>query len=170
MPGARSPTVAATDGSCVGPPDRRTGLRAGGWAAVMVHGVPDGGDAGTALRTVLAGGMPDTTSNRMELTAAIEALRAAPVGPLTVVSDSRYLVDGMTQRLAPLKARGFKTPAGRRVPNRDLWKALDALCAGRTIEWRWAKGHAGVPDSDLADQLARTAAERQRLELRGRDD
>ena len=145
-----------TDGSCVGRPHRRTGLRAGGWAAVIVRG---GGDA--ELRNVVAGGLPDTTSNRMELTAAIEALRAVPDGPVTLVSDSRYLIDGVTARLAPLKARGWKTPDGRRAPNRDLWQALDGLVALRTIEWRWAKGHAGLPDNDLADHLARTEAARQ---------
>ena len=146
-----------TDGSCVGPPDRRTGLRAGGWAAVIVR-------PGDAAPTFIAGGTPRTTNNRMELTAAIEALRAVPAGPgtrVTIVSDSRYLVEGMTLRLAPLKARGWKAPTGRRAPDRDLWQVLDALSAGRAIEWRWEKGHAGGLHNDRADELARKAAERQ---------
>ncbi len=147
-----------TDGSCVGPPDRRTGRHAGGWAAVVT--LPT--DVGNASsRTVVAGGMPCTTNNRMELTAAIEALRAVPEGPITLVSDSRYLIEGMTARLAPLKARGWKTPDGRRAPNRDLWQVLDLLCTARPIEWRWVKGHPGDPENDLADRLARNEAERQ---------
>ncbi len=147
-----------TDGSCVGEPDRRTGHRAGGWAAVIVEGGALG-DAGRQM--VLAGGVRQTTNNRMELTAAIEALRAVTAGSVTVVSDSRYLVDGAA-RLASLKSRGWKTPAGRRVPNRDLWQALDALSVECAIEWRWAKGHSGLPESDLADRLARQEAERER--------
>ena len=147
-----------TDGSCVGPPDPRTGRHAGGWSAVVILPT-DVGDASS--RTVVAGGVPCTTNNRMELTAAIESLRAVPEGPITLVSDSRYLIEGMTARLAPLKARGWKTPDGRRAPNRDLWQALDLLCTARPIEWRWAKGHAGDPENDLADRLARNEAERQ---------
>ncbi len=116
-----------TDGSCLNNPGP------GGWAAILVR--PSGPER-------LSGGEPDTTNNRMELTAAVKGLEAAPPSAqVTVHSDSTYLINTMT--------RGWK----RRV-NQDLWGQLDALVEGRRVRWHWVKGHAGDPWNEEADRLA----------------
>ncbi len=121
------------DGSCIGNPGR------GGWGVVIVE--PDG------VRRELCGSDPNTTNNRMEITAAIEALRALePGADVTLRSDSQYVVNTMTQ--------GWK----RRM-NQDLWTLLDTEVAKRRVKFEWVMGHAGDPLNDRADELARTAAE-----------
>ena len=116
-----------TDGSCSGNPGP------GGWAAVIEH---DG------EKTRLSGGERSTTNNRMELTAAIKGLEAAPPGATAVVhSDSEYLVKTMT--------KGWK-----RNVNRDLWEQLDLTVAKRNVDFRWVRGHSGHPQNEEADRLA----------------
>ena len=106
-------------------------------------------------RKTLHGGDPETTNNRMELTAAIEALNALK-GKRRVVlhTDSKYVMDGINGWLANWKQRGWKTAAKKPVKNRDLWQALDAAAGRHDIEWRWVRGHNGNPGNEAADALA----------------
>lgn len=108
----------------------------------------------------LYGGEPDTTNNRMELQAAIEALaslnRACKV---VLTTDSQYLRQGIMQWLAGWKRNGWKTAAKKPVKNIDLWQALDEQVARHEIEWRWVKGHSGHPGNERADQLANRGVE-----------
>ncbi len=129
-----------TDGACSGNPGP------GGWGVLLRCG---------AAEKELCGGEERTTNNRMELMAAIKALEALK-GPAQVRlhTDSTYLRDGITRWIHGWKANGWKTAAGKPVKNVDLWRRLDAA-AGRDIEWRWVKGHAGHPDNERADRLAR---------------
>lgn len=129
-----------TDGACRGNPGP------GGWGAVLRYG--------TTEKTLL-GGEPDTTNNRMELMAAIMALEAL-TQPCQVVltTDSRYVMDGITQWMANWKRRGWKTAAKQPVKNADLWRRLDAACGKHTIDWQWVKGHSGHPGNEKADALA----------------
>jgi ribonuclease HI len=130
-----------TDGGCEGNP----GL--GGWAAVL--------RLGSHIKE-LSGAEPATTNNRMELQAAIAALRAlAEPCEIEFFTDSVYLRDGITEWIAPWKANGWRTAARKPVKNDDLWRALDEARAGHTIRWHWLKGHAGHPDNERCDQLAR---------------
>lgn len=132
----------ATDGSCW-PTDGGPG----GWAAVVV--TPDG------TTRELTGGAASTTANRMELTAAIEALEALPAGArVCVESDSQYVVRGMTERVGRWAERGWRTSAGGRVKNRPLWERLIAVASRLKVEWRWIKGHSGHALNERADQLA----------------
>ena len=102
------------------------------------------------------GGEDATTNNRMELMAAIQALAALKrPSRVRLHTDSTYLKDGITRWIAGWKSNGWKTSAKKPVKNVDLWKRLDALAAGHQIEWRWVKGHAGHPDNERADGLAR---------------
>ncbi len=129
-----------TDGACRGNPGP------GGWGAVMRYG---------STEKTLFGGEPDTTNNRMELMAAIMALEAL-TQPCQVVltTDSRYVMDGITQWMANWKKRGWKTASKQPVKNADLWRRLDAACSKHTIEWQWVKGHSGHPENEKADALA----------------
>lgn len=102
-----------------------------------------------------------TTNNRMEMTAAREALRflaARPDVPILVCSDSEILVKGMNEWLPAWIARGWRTADKKPVANSDLWQELAALAEGRDITWVWVKGHAGNPDNERADALANAAA------------
>ena len=130
-----------TDGACSGNPGP------GGWGALLRYG-------GTERE--LCGGEAATTNNRMELLAAIRAIEALK-RPSTVRlhTDSTYLRDGITRWIAGWKASGWKTAAKKPVKNVDLWQRLDAAAALHDIEWRWVKGHAGHPDNERADALAR---------------
>lgn len=138
---------AFTDGACSGNPGP------GGWGALLVAR-----DGDRVLREKeLSGGAAETTNNRMELTAAIEALAALrEPSRITVVTDSVYVRDGMTSWLAGWKARGWKTAAKKPVKNEDLWRLLDEQAARHQIRWEWVKGHAGHPENERADELART--------------
>ncbi len=129
-----------TDGACEGNPG------SGGWAAVL--------RCGDTSRE-LSGGAPATTNNRMELTAAIEALRALkrPV-PVLMHTDSQYLLNGITEWIPGWKSRGWRTAGKKPVKNADLWRELDKLAAAHTVTWRWVKGHAGNPDNERCDTLA----------------
>ncbi|MCC5862878.1 MAG: ribonuclease HI [Gammaproteobacteria bacterium] len=129
-----------TDGACRGNPGP------GGWGAVLRAGQHE---------RELWGAEPDTTNNRMELTAAIQAL-AALKRPCRVrlFTDSTYVMNGITRWLADWRRRGWKTAARKPVKNQDLWQLLDAQAARHEIEWHWVKGHAGDPGNERADQLA----------------
>jgi ribonuclease HI len=103
----------------------------------------------------LFGGEPETTNNRMELTAVIEALGVLKRPSRVVVhTDSQYVQKGITEWIRGWKAKGWKTAAKEPVKNVDLWKRLDELAAGHHVEWRWVKGHAGHHGNERADALA----------------
>ncbi len=129
-----------TDGACKGNPGP------GGWGALLVAG---------ANEKELYGGQANTTNNRMELMAVIEAL-AALKRPCHVVihTDSQYVLKGITEWMPGWKAKGWKTAARAPVKNVDLWQALDAATAKHQIEWRWVKGHSGHAGNERADLLA----------------
>ena len=131
---------AFTDGACSGNPGP------GGWGAVLQFGDHE---------RELHGGAPNTTNNRMELTAAIEALKAlSEPCQVTLTTDSTYVKDGITQWLANWKRNGWKTAAKKPVKNQDLWQALDHESARHAIDWCWVKGHSGHPENERADRLA----------------
>ncbi|MGB2130701.1 MAG: ribonuclease HI [Marinobacterium sp.] len=134
-----------TDGACKGNPGP------GGWGAVLRYGEHE---------KELFGGAADTTNNRMELQAAIEAL-ASLKRPCHVVltTDSQYLRQGILQWMAGWKHNGWKTAAKKPVKNMDLWQALDEQVARHEIEWRWVKGHSGHPGNEQADRLANRGVE-----------
>ncbi|MCI4663275.1 MAG: ribonuclease HI [Neomegalonema sp.] len=138
---------AYTDGACSGNPGP------GGWGALLVARSADG----TVVKEVeLQGGDADTTNNRMELTAAAEALEALNRSTaITVVTDSSYVKDGLTKWIHAWKARGWKTADKKPVKNEDLWRRLDAAAARHQVAWEWVKGHAGHPENERADALAR---------------
>lgn len=136
-----------TDGACQGNPGP------GGWAALLVFP-----EDGTIVER--SGGLPHTTNNVMEMTAALEGLRALPGGSAAVVvTDSRYLLDGITSWIVGWKKKGWKTAAGQPVKNRELWEALEAECARHaSVRWHWVKGHVGTALNERADELAVAAA------------
>lgn len=138
--------VAYTDGACSGNPGP------GGWGALLVAR-----DGERVLKErELSGGEPATTNNRMELMAAIAALEALERGAaLTVVTDSNYLRDGVTGWIHGWKRNGWKTAAKKPVKNVDLWQRLDAAIARHDVRWEWTRGHAGHPENERADALAR---------------
>jgi ribonuclease HI len=147
MSGAKSPAmdgvIAYTDGACRGNPGP------GGWGVLLT-------DSG-AVRE-LAGAEPDTTNNRMELMAAIQALEAvAAARAVTVYTDSQYVQLGITQWLPQWKRRGWKTADRKPVKNQDLWQRLEAAALARQVEWRWVKGHSGDAGNDRVDALANAA-------------
>ena len=107
-------------------------------------------------RKTMHGGDPETTNNRMELTAAIEALNVL-TRPRKVVlyTDSKYVMDGINEWMANWKKRGWKTADRKPVKNVDLWQRLDTLTQKHDIDWQWIKGHAGHAENERADELAR---------------
>lgn len=108
----------------------------------------------------LCGGERNTTNNRMELMAAIEGLRALKRScEVDLYTDSQYVRKGITEWLAGWKRNGWKTAARKPVKNDDLWKALDDEVARHKVDWHWVKGHAGIPDNELADELANQGIE-----------
>lgn len=128
------------DGACRGNPGP------GGWGAVLRYGDKE---------RQLFGGEKDTTNNRMELTAAIEALNALTRRcDVLIWTDSEYVKKGMTEWLAGWKARNWKTAAKAPVKNADLWMRLETAAQAHDVEWRWIKGHAGHEGNELADTLA----------------
>ena len=132
-----------TDGACSGNPGP------GGWGAILRF---------KDREKELSGGAQETTNNRMELQAAIEGLRALK-RPMRVAihTDSTYVKDGVTKWIVNWKRNGWKTAAKKRVKNVDLWQALDDVLIGHDVEWHWVKGHAGHPENERADALARAA-------------
>ncbi len=137
---------AYTDGACSGNPGP------GGWGALLIARE---GDAVLKERE-LCGGEADTTNNRMELLAAISALDALErESKLTIVTDSSYVKDGLTKWIHGWKRNGWRTAAKKPVKNEDLWKRLDAAAARHDVTWEWVKGHAGHPENERADELAR---------------
>ena len=139
------PVEVFTDGACRGNPGP------GGWGAVLRYG---------GHEKLLRGGSHDTTNNRMELTAAIEALEALR-RPCRVrlVTDSTYLKNGITQWLGRWKRMGWKTANRKPVKNTDLWRRLDEAASLHEVDWVWVRGHAGDEGNEKADALARSAIE-----------
>lgn len=139
-----------TDGSCLRNPGG-----AGGWAAVIET-------TATGAVEEKSGGDPETTNNRMELTAALMALSAVPEGArVALYTDSQYLKNAFTKFWLPAwKKRGWKKADGEPVLNQDLWVQLDAAFAARQVQFHWVKGHAGNPRNERCDALARAEAER----------
>ena len=131
-----------TDGACSGNPGP------GGWGAVLIK---------DAHRKEINGGEAETTNNRMELMAAIEALNALKSAPSKVVlyTDSNYVKGGITNWIHNWKKNGWKTANKKPVKNADLWQALDEAEEKHNVTWRWVKGHAGHPENERADELAR---------------
>jgi ribonuclease HI len=138
--------VAYTDGACSGNPGP------GGWGAVLV--ARDG--EAVLKERLLKGGEAATTNNRMELMAAIAALEALErPATITVVTDSAYLRNGVSGWIHGWKRNGWRTAEGKPVKNLDLWQRLDAAAARHAVTWKWVKGHAGHPENERADALAR---------------
>ena len=137
-----------TDGACSGNPGP------GGWGAILRSGDTE---------KELFGGELLTTNNRMEMMAVIEALRALkkPVAA-RVHTDSQYVQKGISEWIHGWKRRGWKTAAREPVKNEDLWRELDRLAAAHEIKWIWVKGHAGHPENERADALARRGVEQAR--------
>ncbi len=101
------------------------------------------------------GGESETTNNRMELTAAIEALNALKDRRSVILyTDSKYVMDGINEWMPNWKKRGWKTAAKKPVKNKDLWQALDEAVTRHNVDWHWVKGHAGNPGNEMADELA----------------
>lgn len=141
MAGAASHVTIYTDGACSGNPGP------GGWGAILRYGKTE---------KELYGGEPDTTNNRMELQAAISALTALKRPcKVDLYTDSEYVRNGITQWIAGWKARGWKTAAKKPVKNAELWQALEEAADRHDITWHWVKGHAGHPENERADELAR---------------
>jgi len=134
-----------TDGACKGNPGP------GGWGALMLFGKHE---------KHLFGGEAETTNNRMELLAAIEALDAL-TRPCKVhlITDSVYMKDGITKWIGNWRRKGWKTAAGKPVKNRDLWERLDQAVERHEVHWGWVKGHAGDPGNEKADELANRGVE-----------
>lgn len=134
----------ATDGACKGNPGR------GGWGAIVRSGPHE---------KELSGSEPHTTNNRMEMTAAIRALEALKRPcHVTLSTDSRYVMDGMTKWMHGWLKNSWRTADKKPVKNADLWQALWAAAKPHRIDWVWVKGHAGHPDNERADKLASDAA------------
>lgn len=134
-----------TDGACSGNPGP------GGWGAVLQF---------NGHTKDLFGGAADTTNNRMELSAAIEALTSLTRAcDIDMYTDSKYVKDGLTTWIHNWKRNGWKTSAKKPVKNADLWQALDAAVQRHTIKWHWVKGHAGDEMNERADDLANQGME-----------
>jgi ribonuclease HI len=137
---------AYTDGACSGNPGP------GGWGVLMIareNGV-------VVKERELQGGEPHTTNNRMELLAAISALEALTrPSELTIVTDSAYVKNGVTEWIHAWKRKNWRTAGGSPVKNVELWQRLEAAAARHQVTWRWIKGHAGHAENERADALAR---------------
>ncbi|MEL6684184.1 MAG: ribonuclease HI [Pseudomonadota bacterium] len=137
---------AYTDGACSGNPGP------GGWGALLIAREGDK----VLKERALSGGEAETTNNRMELLAAITALETLDrPTKVTLITDSVYVKDGITKWIHGWKARGWKTAAKKPVKNEELWKRLDAAATRHDVTWEWVKGHAGHPENERADELAR---------------
>ena len=131
-----------TDGACSGNPGP------GGWGALLRWKGTD---------KEMSGGERETTNNRMEMMAAISALESLKrTVPVDLYTDSTYVRDGITKWLPGWKSNGWKTAAKKPVKNQDLWLRLEAAMRDHEIKWHWVKGHAGHPENERADELARS--------------
>lgn len=139
--------VIYTDGGC----DPNPGV--GGWGAVLNY---------KGKQKLLSGGEPETTNNRMEMTAAITALETLK-RPCNIIlyTDSQYLKNGITSWLPNWKKRNWKRKGGA-LKNIDLWKKLDAQASLHSIQWHWVRGHTGVPENEICDELASIEIEKQK--------
>jgi ribonuclease HI len=136
-----------TDGACLGNPGP------GGWACILRFG---------DKKKEMFGSEPQTTNNRMELTAAMEGLRALKEPcEVEVVTDSQYVKNGITQWIHGWKRNGWKTASKKPVVNQDLWTELDRLVSKHKLAWTWTKGHADHDDNNRCDELATRAAREQ---------
>ena len=134
-----------TDGACLGNPGP------GGWGVLMRW---------RGVEKELSGFEAETTNNRMELMAAIQGIEALkPGSPVDLYTDSKYVMQGITEWIDGWKRNGWRTAAKKPVKNKDLWQALDEALDGHDIGWHWVKGHAGHPENERADELASAAAE-----------
>ena len=134
-----------TDGACKGNPGR------GGWGALLRAGEHE---------RELWGGEPETTNNRMEMTAVVEALRALKrPSEVVLTTDSQYVRKGITEWIEGWKRRGWKTASKQPVKNAELWRAIDAEARRHAIEWRWVKGHSGHAENERVDALANRGIE-----------
>ena len=132
-----------TDGACRGNPGP------GGWGVLMRY---------KGNEKTLHGGERETTNNRMELMAAIQALESLTRQcAVKLTTDSQYVQKGITEWMPNWKRRGWKTAAKKPVKNADLWRRLDEAVAGHNVEWHWVKGHSGHPENEMADALANQA-------------
>jgi ribonuclease HI len=137
---------AYTDGACSGNPGP------GGWGVLMIARE----DGVVVKERELQGGEPLTTNNRMELLAAISALEAlSRPSELTIVTDSAYVKNGVTEWIHAWKRKNWRTAGGSPVKNIELWQRLEAAAARHQVTWRWIKGHAGHAENERADALAR---------------
>ena len=132
-----------TDGACRGNPGP------GGWGVILNY---------RDRNKKLSGFDPQTTNNRMELTAAIEGLRAlSRACDIELNTDSKYVLQGISEWIESWKSNGWKTAAKKPVKNVDLWQSLDEQVKKHRINWHWVKGHAGIEGNEMADQLANVA-------------
>jgi len=138
--------VMYTDGACRGNPGP------GGWGVILSY---------RDRNKTLSGFDPQTTNNRMELTAAIEGLRAlSRACDIELITDSKYVLQGISEWIESWKSNGWKTAAKKPVKNVDLWQSLDEQVNKHRINWHWVKGHAGIEGNEMADQLANVAIDR----------
>jgi ribonuclease HI len=132
-----------TDGACSGNPGP------GGWGAILR-------DPATGREKEMSGGEAATTNNRMELTAAVEALNALKQPcQVDLYTDSKYVMDGISSWIHGWKRNGWRTADKKPVKNAELWQALDAANARHKVSWNWVRGHAGHAENERADELAR---------------
>ena len=140
--------VIFTDGACSGNPGP------GGWGAILTLG---------AREKEICGGEANTTNNRMEMMAAIQALETLNKPcKVELHTDSQYLRNGVTQWIHGWKKRGWRTASNQPVKNIDLWQRLDTLVAAHDVQWHWVRGHTGDPGNERADALANRGVERAR--------
>ncbi len=138
---SKAKVIIHTDGACSGNPGP------GGWGAILDY---------NGTRKEIYGGEPQSTNNRMELKAAIEALNVLKRGcDVEMHVDSQYVKDGITKWIHGWKRNGWKTAGKKPVKNVELWQALDEAIQRHEISWAWVKGHAGHPENERADELAR---------------
>ena len=139
----KNKVVIYTDGACSGNPGP------GGWGSVLIY---------NGHRRELSGGDAETTNNRMEMMAVIQALETLKRPCVTIIhTDSVYVMKGMTEWIGEWKKRNWKTAAKKPVKNVELWQRLEKAVNSHDVEWKWVKGHSGVPENERADELARLA-------------